>query len=34
MVMQSLFLKHGAHEIGFADDLNMSDERETLFRLK
>ncbi|TAG09110.1 MAG: GNAT family N-acetyltransferase [Rhodobacterales bacterium] len=34
VVMRSLLLKHGAQEIGFADDLNMSDEREILFRLK
>lgn len=33
-VMRSLLLKHGAHEIGFADDLNTSEEREILFRLK
>lgn len=33
-VMRSLLLKHGAHEVGFADDLNMSEEREILFRLK
>lgn len=33
-IMLSLLKKHGAREIGFADRLNMSEEREILFRLK
>lgn len=32
--MRALLRKQGAHEVGFADGLNMSEEREILFRLK
>lgn len=34
VVMRSLLLKHGAREVGFADEINMSKEREIMFRLK
>ncbi|MDB6454152.1 GNAT family N-acetyltransferase [Falsirhodobacter sp. 20TX0035] len=33
-VMRALLQTCGAREVGFADDLNMSGEREILFRLK
>ncbi|MFB9222733.1 GNAT family N-acetyltransferase [Paracoccus cavernae] len=34
LAMRALLQRCGAHEIGFSDDLNISGERETLFRLK
>ncbi|ANT63124.1 hypothetical protein AYJ57_20385 (plasmid) [Salipiger sp. CCB-MM3] len=34
MAMRALLKKLGAVEVGFADRLNMSDEREILFQLK
>ncbi|MFV0360848.1 GNAT family N-acetyltransferase [Tropicimonas sp.] len=34
LIMLSLLKKRGAREVGFVDNLNISEEREVLFRLK